>query len=63
LGLPPPTSTTGIPNPQRPFLSSADHVILYYVASSKKDVDTFFRHGIYVLDTSGPLGKTIIPTE
>jgi hypothetical protein len=42
-------------------MTSGDHVLLYYVASSPKNTDTFFRHGIYVLDTTTPLAKLSIP--
>ena len=34
-------------------LGFGTHILLYYVASSLESHDTFFRHGIYVLDTSG----------
>ena len=44
-----------------PSMVSGDHVLLYYVASSPKEKDTFFRHGIYVLDTATPLARISIP--
>ena len=40
---------------------SGDHVILYYVASSDKEKDTFFKHGLYVLDTTSVLSRLSIP--
>ena len=42
-------------------LVSGDHVILYYVASSDKEKDTFFKHGLYVLDTTSVLSRLSIP--
>jgi hypothetical protein len=47
--------------PDAPVMVSGDHVILYYVASSPKEKDTFFRHGFYVLDTTTPLARLSIP--
>ena len=47
--------------PDAPVMVSGDHVILYYVASSLKEKDTFFRHGFYVLDTTTPLARLSIP--
>jgi hypothetical protein len=46
---------------EAPAMTSGDHVLLYYVASSPKQEDTFFRHGIYVLNTDTVLGKATIP--
>ena len=40
-------------------LQKGDHVVAYYVANSLKESDTFFRHGIYVLDTATRLGNAI----
>ena len=48
--------------PDAPVMVSGDHVILYYVASSLKEKDTFFRHGFYVLDTTTPLARLSIPS-
>jgi len=42
-------------------MTIGDHIILYYVATSPKLEDTFFRHGIYVLNTDTVLGRAIIP--
>ncbi|HEX5187445.1 MAG TPA: hypothetical protein VFV86_11200 [Nitrososphaeraceae archaeon] len=54
--------TPSIPGiPDTPVMVSGDHVILYYVASSPKEKDTFFRHGFYVLDTTTPLARLSIP--
>ena len=54
------TSTIS-PNPAAPMMTKGDHIVLYYVASSPGPRDTFFRHGIYVLDTTSQFGKASIP--
>ena len=52
----------GFPLPLKaPFMLSGDHILLYYVASSPEQKDTFFRHGIYVLNTATELGRATIP--
>ncbi len=55
--------------PLGPMLTKGDHIVLYYVASApaKQSAarDTFFKHGIYVLDTSKSPGRNFpfqIPT-
>ena len=52
-----PARNDNLPRPSTLQLESGDHVLLYYVADSIKESDTFFRHGIYVLDTT----KSLIP--
>jgi hypothetical protein len=54
-------SSTISPAPLTPMMTKGDHIVLYYVASSPFPRDTFFKHGIYVLDTTSQFGKATIP--
>jgi len=60
-----PVQVDGNPRFSTTKLDIGDHLLIYYVASSQEEFDTFFRHGIYVLDTRNaklPVTKAPIPT-
>ena len=42
-------------------MTTGDHIMLHYVASSPKLEDTIFRRGLYVINTDTLLGKVTIP--